>query len=211
MRTTPILSAVALITTIGGCSSVNTAAGTIDLPSPAKAMTLRDDMRRLWSDHVVWTRGYIVAAVGDDSSANVALTRLMRNQEDIGSAIRPFYGDAAATKLTGLLKQHISIAGELVGAARAKDTAKQTDADRRWHENAAEIATFLAGANPNWTRDALLNMLNNHLALTTREAVARLQHNWADDQTTFDSIYSQAMEMADALSAGIIKQFPTKV
>lgn len=211
MRTTPILSAVALITTIGGCSSVNAAAGTIDLPSPAKAMTLRDDMRRLWSDHVVWTRGYIVAAVGDDSSANVALTRLMRNQEDIGSAIRPFYGDAAATKLTGLLKQHISIAGELVGAAKAKDTAKQTDADRRWHENAAEIATFLAGANPNWTRDALLNMLNNHLALTTREAVARLQHNWADDQTTFDSIYSQAMEMADALSAGIIKQFPTKV
>jgi hypothetical protein len=211
MRTTPILSAVALITTIGGCSAVNTAAGTLGVPSPAKAMTLREDMRRLWSDHVVWTRGYIVAAVGGDSSANVALNRLMRNQEDIGNAIRPFYGDAAGAKLTELLKQHISIAGELVGAAKANDAAKQADADRRWHENAAEIATFLAGANPNWTRDALLNMLNNHLALTTREAVDRLKHNWVDDQTTFDNVYSQAMEMADALSDGIIKQFPTKM
>jgi hypothetical protein len=152
-----------------------------------------------------------VAAVAGDPSAPTALNRLMKNQEDIGNAIRPFYGDAAGAKLTQLLKDHISIAGELVTAAKAGDQNKQSDADRRWHANADQIATFLAGANPHWTRDALLGMLNNHLSLTTHEAVARLQRNWADDQTTFDNIYSQAMEMADALSEGIIKQYPTKV
>lgn len=175
------------------------------------AGTLHDNMRRLWSDHVVWTRQYIIAATSGDASADVALSRLMKNQEDIGNAVRPFYGDAAGAKLTDLLKQHISIAGELVGAAKAGDQAKQTDADKRWHDNAAEIATFLSGANPNWPRETLLTMLNMHLSLTTREAVARLQKNWADDQATFDNIYSQAMEMADALSSGIAKQFPNKV
>ncbi|HTJ23453.1 MAG TPA: hypothetical protein VL383_13710 [Gemmatimonadaceae bacterium] len=194
-----------------GCSSVNSAAGTLGLPTASKSAALHQDMRHLWSDHVVWTRGYIVAAVAGDPSASVALNRLMRNQEDIGNAIKPFYGDAAGTKLTELLKQHISIAGELVAAAKAGDAAKQSDADRRWHDNAAELATFLAGANPNWTKDALLGMLNNHLALTTREAVDRIQQKWDDDQQTFDNVYSQAMEMADALSDGIVKQFPLKV
>src|SRR5829696_4051696 len=174
------------------------------------ATSLREDMRKLWSDHVVWTRQYIVAAVAGDSSAPVALTRLMQNQEDLGNAVKPFYGVPAGTKLTALLKQHISIAGELVAAAKAAEAAKQADADRRWHSNAADIASFLASANPNWSRDALLGMLNQHLALTTREANARLQHNWTDDQTTFDEIYSQAMDMADALSDGIRKQFPKK-
>jgi hypothetical protein len=212
MQTRVIAPTLALLATLGGCSAVNTAAGTLAVPSPAGVMTLHDNMRRLWSDHVVWTRQYIVAAVAADPSATTALNRLMRNQEDIGNAIRPFYGDAAGAKLTDLLKQHISIAGELVTAAKAGDQAKQNDADRRWHDNAAEIATFLSGANPqHWTRDALLGMLNSHLSLTTREAVARLQKNWADDQAMFDAIYSQAMEMADALSDGIVKQFPTKV
>ena len=195
-----------------GCSPtsppVSTASG---VPGQAAGMTLHDNMRRLWSDHVVWTRQYIVAATSDDPSASAALARLMKNQEDIGNAVKPFYGDAAGAKLTDLLKQHISIAGELVTAAKAGDQAKQSNADKRWHDNAGEIATFLSGANPNWTREALVGMLNMHLDLTTKEAVARLQKNWTDDQTTFDSIYTQAMEMADALSSGIVKQFPNKV
>jgi len=195
-----------------GCSTTSSQVATSSQAmAPAGGTALHDAMRRLWSDHVVWTRLYIVAATSDDPSATVALNRLMRNQEDIGNAVRPFYGDAAGAKLTSLLKQHISIAGELVAAAKAGDQAKQTDADKRWHDNAAEIATFLSGANPNWPRDAVLGMLNNHLSLTTKEAVARLQKNWADDQSTFDSIYSQAMEMADTLSSGIAKQFPNKV
>jgi hypothetical protein len=203
-----LIASIALVGCSPATSSSYSASG---MPAPAGAMTLHDNMRRLWSDHVIWTRQYIVAAASDDPSAPTALNRLMKNQEDIGNAVKPFYGDAAGAKLTELLKQHISIAGELVAAAKAGDKAKQTDADKRWHDNAGEIATFLSGANPNWSRDALLSMLNNHLALTTNEAVARLQKNWTDDQTSFDSIYTQAMEMADALSGGIAKQFPNKV
>jgi hypothetical protein len=204
-----LIPALLGIIATAGCAT--TPSSVAVMPASSGTMTLHDNMRRLWSDHVVWTRQYIVAAVGGDPSAGVALNRLMKNQEDIGNAIKPFYGDAAGAKLTDLLKQHISIAGELVAAAKAGDQAKQSDADKRWHDNAAEIATFLSGANPNWTRDALLSMLNKHLSLTTTEAVNRLQQKWTEDQATFDSIYSQAMEMADALSSGIAQQFPAKV
>jgi hypothetical protein len=167
-------------------------------------------MRKLWSDHVVWTRQYIVSAVIGDPSAKAASVRLLKNQEDIGNAVVPYYGAPAGARLADLLKQHILIAVDLVAAAKAGDKAKQTDADTRWHENAADIASFLSGANPNWPRQALLDMLNQHLSLTTQEAVNRLQQKWDDDVTNFDAIFSQAMMMADALSDGIVKQFPAK-
>ena len=206
-------SVLALLAANAPRSIAQNAAGSVAPPPAlsAKAMALHDDMRRLWSDHVVWTRNYIVAAVTNDPSASVALSRLMKNQEDIGNAIRAFYGDAAATQLTTLLKQHISIAGELVAAAAAGNTAKATDADKRWHDNALAIAVFLSAANPNWPQATLVDMLNKHLSLTAREATDRIKKNWTDDQMAFDLIYSQAMEMADALSTGIIAQFPTKV
>jgi hypothetical protein len=70
---------------------------------------------------------------------------------------------------------------------------------------------FLSAANPNWPQATLVDMLNKHLSLTAREATDRIKKNWTDDQMAFDLIYSQAMEMADALSTGIIAQFPTKV
>ena len=176
----------------------------------AGALELRQAMRDLWADHVVWTRAYIVAAVSDDPSAPSALARLMRNQEDLGAAIVPYYGAPAGARLTELLKEHIAIAGEVVTAAKANNQANLADADRRWHQNAEDIATFLSGANPNWKRMDLLHMLSEHLALTTREATARLQGNWRDDTATFDRIFDQAMSMADALSDGVIRQFPSR-
>src|SRR5207244_9524066 len=38
-----------------------------------------------------------------------------------------------------------------------------------------------------------LSMLNERLALITREATDRLQKNWTDDVTAFDSIYGHAV------------------
>jgi len=185
-----------------------TSAGEVALRS--NGAMLQDGMRKLWADHVLYTREYINEAVAGAPSAPATLTRLLRNQEDIGNVIAPYYGAAAGTKLTELLKQHIAIAGELVAAAKVGDNAKVTNADLRWHQNASDIAGFLASANPNWTRDALLGMLNNHLSLTTQEATARIQNRWSDSIGLFDRIFNQAMEMADALSSGILRQFPEK-
>jgi hypothetical protein len=67
---------------------------------------VRQSMRELWADHVVWTRGYIISAVAGLPDAEAALNRLMKNQENLGDAIVPYYGAAAGAKLTDLLKQH---------------------------------------------------------------------------------------------------------
>src|SRR5690349_6385745 len=105
-------------------------------------LKLRQDMRKLWTDHVVWTRDYIIVADAPDAKA--AADRLMKNQEDIGTAVAGFYGRAAGDKLTGLLKKHILIAVDLIKAAKAGDQAKQNDENQKWQQNGEEIAAFLA-------------------------------------------------------------------
>jgi hypothetical protein len=208
------IGVVLLSAVLAGCASspaIETISGGDVALVRTGAVQLKENMRRLWTDHVVWTRDYIVAAVANDPSASAVAARLMRNQEDIGNAIKPFYGNDAGNKLTALLKDHINIATEVVTAAKAGDKMKLGDADRRWHDNARDIATFLSGANPNWSQSDLVMMLNEHLTLTTQEATARIEKRWTDDTATFDRILTQALHMADALAAGIVKQFPAKV
>ena len=206
--------ATLLLTVMAGAGSLTAQVPTVSkgdvVPDNMKAERLKTGMRKLWTDHVIWTRQYIISAVADDPSAPEAAKRLMKNQEDIGNAIVPYYGKEAGTKLTDLLKQHINIAVELVAGAKAKDDAKVKDADQRWHANATDLATFLSGANPNWKMDDVQKMLNEHLTLTTQEATARLEKNWTLDVETFDKILDQALHMADALAGGITKQFPNK-
>jgi hypothetical protein len=179
-------------------------------PSSAKAARLREDMRRLWSDHVIWTREYIVAAIDGSPDANAAATRLLKNQDDIGAAVAGFYGKVAGDKLTGLLKQHIMIAVDLIAAAKANDQAKYAATDQRWKKNGEEIADFLSQANPNWPKAVLTDMMAAHLATTTKEVVARLNKKWADDTAAFDEVYTHILHMSDALSDGIVKQFPQR-
>ncbi len=180
-------------------------------PESAKGMAFQDAMRKLWEDHVTWTRVFIIGAAGDLPDKAAATDRLLQNQVDIGNAIKPYYGDAAGDQLTGFLKEHITTAAEIVAAAKAGDKPKQDDATKRWFSNADQIADFLSKANPkNWPQGDMRKMMRDHLNFTTEEVVARLQGNWAADIAAYDKVHEQILHMADMLSAGIISQHAAK-
>jgi hypothetical protein len=174
------------------------------------AEPVRLALRKLWSDHVIWTRQYIVAAVAGTPDADAAADRLLRNQDDIGAAIVPYYGEAAGQALTSLLRNHILIAVDLVAAAKSGDNDAFAKHDARWTDNAHEIARFLGGANPNWPEQDVFDLLSLHLKLTKDEAVARLTKDYAADVKAFDDIFTEIMVLADALNDGLVAQFPDK-
>jgi len=207
LGSTSLIAAVALLATV---TAVEAQEHQTAASHRSAATTLNQTMRKLWTDHVVWTRDYIVSAVGDQPDATAAAGRLMKNQEDIGAAVAGFYGKAAGDGLTTLLKEHITIAVDIIKFAKAGDKASQQAADAKWHRNAEAIADFLAKANPNWPRATLVDMMNVHLSTTTDEVVARLTKNWDADVRAYDKVYDHILMMADALSDGIIKQFPQK-
>jgi hypothetical protein len=137
---------------------------------------LREEMRDLWSEHVVSTRNYIVAATSDDPGAADVLSGLMTNQYEMAATFIPMYGHAVGVQLATLLEDHISIAGEVVAAAKEFDNEKLDEANRRWHQNAEVLAGFLADVNPHWSRDALLGMHAERAPRADRAGVERARH-----------------------------------
>jgi len=174
------------------------------------SISLKLAMRRLWMDHTVYTRLYIVSAFGDLPDAKAVAGRLLRNQEDIGNAIVPFYGKDAGSKLADLLKQHIMVAVDVVAAAKSGDKKKFAEADKRWIANADEIAAFLSSANPNWPKKDVADLLHLHLQLIKEFATARLGKKYEEDVKKLDEYFTEGMLIADTLSEGVIKQFPNK-
>lgn len=178
------------------------------------AEAFRADMRHLWEDHIVWTRQFIVSAAtlpdGQLEDLGPTADRLLRNQDDIGDAIAPFYGEGAGDALAALLKDHILIAGQLVADVKSgsPDAAASQAA---WFANADDIATFLSTANPtNWSFGMMQAHMYDHLTLTAEEAVARIQGRYADDIAAYDQIHVQILGMADMLANGIVAQFPNR-
>jgi hypothetical protein len=176
-----------------------------------KAVALRTDMRKLWEDHVTWTRLAIISLTTGSPDTTATVGRLLKNQADIGDAVKPFYGEAAGDEVTRQLRQHILIAADLVAAAQAGDQPKLADAQARWQQNADDIAGVLNSVNPrHWPLAKLKRELGIHLTLTTEEAVARLQANWDADVAAYDKIHDHALHFSDLLSTGIVKQFPKR-
>lgn len=96
-----------------------------DCLSP-KMVQLKTDMQKVWIDHTIWTRSYIVSAVSNRPDQKDVLDRLLRNQQDMGNVIKPYYGEAAGNKLADLLREHILIAVKIVDAAKAGNQADVT-------------------------------------------------------------------------------------
>lgn len=177
----------------------------------AHERAFHDAMRRLWVDHVTWTRLFIVSFAADLPDLPATTDRLLQNQTDIGDAIAPFYGHAAANRLTNLLREHILTAAQLLQAARSGDDDAFADAREAWYANADEIARFLHAANPRrWSLADLRAMMKDHLDLTLAEAAAQLGGDYAESVRIYDDVETEILHMADTLSAGIIAQFPQK-
>jgi hypothetical protein len=176
-----------------------------------KEAAFHDGMRKLWEDHITWTRLFIVSAAADLPDLKATTARLLRNQDDIGDAIKPYYGRKAGNGLTALLKQHILGAADILTAAKAGDEDGVKRATAAWYRNGNQIADFLHGANPDeWPRGEMRKMMRAHLDLTLTEAVAHLQADHRTDIRTYDRIHRQILHMADMLSDGIMAQFPKR-
>jgi hypothetical protein len=176
-----------------------------------KEVALREGMRQLWEDHIVWTRLAIISLTTGSPDTEATVGRLLKNQTDIGNAVKPLYGKAAGNTLTAELRRHILIAADLIAAAKAGDQAKLAAEQARWEKNADNIAAVLASVNPRFFKLAVLKAeMRMHLKLTTEEAVARLQGKWAADVAAYDKIHRHILHMSDYLSDGLVKQFPKR-
>ena len=170
-----------------------------------------NSFRKLWIDHVLWTSNYITSATtpGTENQEEI-LARLMKNQEEIGNAIKPYYGEEAGNQLTTLLKEHITLAGEIVAAANTGNQAKLDELNKKWYANADEMAAFLSKANPNLKLADVKSLLYMHLKSITDDLATSLAKDWNANIAAIDEGVTHIIMMSDTITNAIIKQFPEK-
>jgi hypothetical protein len=207
-----LAASTAIVLAVGPSTAAQHAAVGHDTSNTASSeQAFRGAMRRLWIDHVTWTRLFIVSFAADLPDLEATTGRLLRNQSDIGDAVKPFYGAAAGDQLTSLLEEHILTAADLLQAAKTGDDAAFDTAKDAWYANARQIARFLHDANPdNWPLGSLNRMMKDHLDLTLEEAAAQLGGDFARSVALYDDVEDEILHMADMLADGLIRQFPAK-
>ena len=114
--------------------------------------------------HVMWTRMVVLESYMIFLNYNSPHKDYFCNATDFGNALVPFYGEEAAMTFENLFSQHITLAAELVGAAKAGDSEQVDAIWQRWLDNANQIAEFLVGINPNWMLEDWNAMLQEHLS-----------------------------------------------
>ncbi len=182
--------------------------GFMDDNQEAVQMTdLMNYMRMLWEQHVAWTRMAVVGIIHNLPESSQIINRLLRNPSDFAKALEVYYGKEVADKFNQLLTDHLTIAADLFKAEKEGNKEAAEAADKRWHENADEIAQFLASINPYWNEDDWSAMLEEHLKLLSDNVKQMLNGDYEDSINGYDQIEIQALEMADMMADGIIRQF----
>jgi hypothetical protein len=186
-------------------------------PAPAAeaaavpAPQLQAAMRDLWHGHIVHARDYALAVhAGNQADATAAADKVVENARQISGAVAGFYGKAGGDQMLTLLGGHWGAVKAMTNARAAQDEASATKAMDDLNANAAAIARFLAGANPNLPEDTVHGLMLAHgahhsqlinvILAVVYECVVQ---EWAAMQSQMDMI-------ADALAAAIAKQFPDK-
>ena len=137
-------------------------------------MNLMNELRKLWMEHLMWTRLFVVSALAELPDMEITTKRLLKNPSDFAKVMEIFYGRPKADTFRSLLEEHLKIAASIVDNAKKGNTRAVEQFSKLWYSNADRIAAFLAGINPGWAEDEWRTLLRDHLRMTADMVTARL-------------------------------------
>ncbi len=171
-----------------------------------ETIKLKLNMRKLWTDHVTWTRQFMVDLLGNLPSIGYTTERLLKNQDQIGNCFRSCFGDVAADSLTALLREHITVAADLLKAIKIGD-ASMVSLEDQWTKNSEDISILLSTVAPCYSKEELIDMFHTHLILVKYQFIARMDGDYNADILYFDMGLHHIVMISDYLTPGLIEKF----
>lgn len=157
------------------------------------------DQNLLWSSHFYLTRQLLFAVVNNSCVTNFE-DQLLANQDLIGANFGALVDRKSAAKaLSTLLREHIRIAVEIVGAASKGESINKLYEE--WKLNAAEIGRCYHKYHQQIKERKIIKMMETHLKTTLDEATAILGGDCAKSVVTGDIALAHVKMMAEYIGS----------
>lgn len=164
---------------------------------------LKATMRKLWTDHGVYTKFVINSIVDGNGDTSALLPRLMANQEDIGNQLKPVVGDEASNRLVLALKEHIRLAGEVIKSARLGGRLLAINTDLLF-TNSRDVSQAISNLNPDrLPLQFVLAMFDEHNQFVIDMTVARIRGEHKREFELYDAYYNELLEMSDMIVSSL--------
>lgn len=171
-------------------------------------LNLNQITRALFAKQVLLTFEYLRSLIFNISDTSIS-KELKTNKEAIVHLINSYYGKIPAEKLNILLDQKNSLLCSLIAN---KDPVLENKINTQWNRNTKELQEWFMQLNTTQPSDSMLTTstvdLQNTLLLQAKKALQ--EKNWDLVWQLFEKQFENAMQLADEINHGIIKQFPGK-
>lgn len=176
-----------------------------------EAANLRTLLNNLESEHVDLAAAATRAGFDGDPSFTAAAGALGKNTDELSAAIGSVYGEEAGERFKEIWASHIGFFVDYTVAAKAGDMAGMDEAVQNLNGYVEAISTFLSDANPNLPKEAVAQLVTEHVGLL-KEAVDK--HGAGDYAGSYDA-QSRARvqitnDIADTIAGAIVTQYPEK-
>ena len=156
-----------------------------------------------WTEHLYYTRQAIVSILAGLPDVEPISVRLLKNQEDIGSLLMPYYSSEQVTSFVTLLKKHVSLAAEYITAIKNKSDF--ADVKSKLIENGNSIVNWMASVDPtDWPVSKIGPLWEEHLTQTINQVESRTQGDWVADIVALDAGHQCIDQLAQEFGWGIV-------
>jgi hypothetical protein len=146
-----------------------------------------------------------VSGAPDFEAAHAAIKA---NSAELQAVVEAAYGAEAAADFRALWDAHIAGYLDYIQASRDNDAAARDSATARVNDYAAQLAAFLATANPHLDSAALQQMFQQHAAHLTGQVEAYAAGDYERTYALVREGYEHMFAAGEALALGIATQLP---
>ncbi|HEX5797810.1 MAG TPA: hypothetical protein VFX79_00495 [Candidatus Saccharimonadales bacterium] len=169
---------------------------------------LRKDFNIKLAEHVALTSEAMRVSYDEHDSSIAVIDELDKNSQQLAGIIGEFYGDEAEASFLKLWQDQVTFFINYTVSAKNNDTEGKEQALSDLENYSREAAEFLAGLNSNLSADSLKPLLTEHRDLMITSINEYMEAKYVEALDKESKAYEQAGKVADAISDGIVKQFP---
>lgn len=173
-------------------------------------LNLNNQMRKIWLEHVFYINSALMSILYNLDNKTIAFRNLTQNAIDLENLFAKYYSQDISNRIGNLFRNHILITLDMFNAIKRNDARTLANLENELSKNSQEFANFLASINPNYDRVRLNDMFRRHESDLKNLAILTRDKKYEQANDLFNQIKSQALDMADMLTDGIIKAFPNQ-